>query len=98
MLLSKKEKEKIVVKLANEGKTTREIAKEVHISLKSIGQILNKVTGDDEAEKEQRLKDKSEYAQAFKMFKDGLPLADVAIELDIESQLLSVTMRTTLSL
>ena len=85
MLLSKKEKEKLVVKLANEGKTTREIAKEVHISLKSIGQILNKVTGDDEAEKEQRLKDKSEYAQAFKMFKDGLPLEDVAIELDVES-------------
>ena len=85
MLLSKKEKEKKVIELANEGKTTREIAKEVHISLKSIGQILNKVTGDDEAEKEQRLKDKSEYAQTFKMFKDGLPLEDVAIELDIES-------------
>jgi hypothetical protein len=62
-----------------------EVAKEVHISLKDIGRILNKVTGDDEAEKEQRLKDKSEYAQAFKMFKDGLPLEDVAIELDIET-------------
>src|SRR5215210_1046751 len=85
MLLSKKDKEKLVIKLANEDKTTREIAKEAHVSLKTIGQILNKVTGDDEAEKEQRLKDKSEYAQAFKMFKDGLPLADVAIELDIES-------------
>ena len=43
------------------------------------------MTGDDKSEKEQRLKDKSEYAQAFKMFKDGLPLEDVAIELDIES-------------
>ena len=57
MLLSKKDKEKKVVELANEGKTTREIAKEVHISLKDISRILNKVTGDDEAEKEQRLKD-----------------------------------------
>ena len=85
MLLSKKDKEKLVIKLANEGKTTREIAKELHISLKTIGQILNKATGDDEDEKEQRLKDKSEYAQAFKMFKDGLPLEDVAIELDIET-------------
>ncbi len=85
MLLSKKDKEKLVIKLANEGKTTRDIAKEAHVSLKTIGQILNKVTGDDEAEKEQRLKDKSEYARAFKMFKDGLPLEDVAIELDIES-------------
>src|SRR5215210_8237549 len=85
MLLSKKEKEKLVIKLANEGKTTREIAKEVRISLKTIGQILNKVTGDDEAEKEQRLKDKSDYARAFKMFQDGRRLTDVAIELDIES-------------
>ena len=85
MLLSKREKEKLVIKLSNEGKTTRDIAREVHVSLKTIGQILNKVTGDDEAEKEQRLKDKFEYAQAFKMFKDGLPLEDVAIGLDIES-------------
>ena len=85
MLLSKREKEKLVVKLANEGKTTREIAKEVHVSPKTIGQILNKVTGDEDDEKEQDLKTKSEYAQAFKMFKDGLPLEDVAIELDIES-------------
>ena len=85
MLLSKKDKEKLVIKLANEGKTTRDIAKEVHVSLKTIGQILNKATGDDEAEREQRRKDKSEYAQAFKMFKDGLPLEDVAIELDIET-------------
>ncbi len=85
MLLSKKEKEKRVIELAQKGKTTREIAKEVHISLKDISRILKKVTGDDEAEKEQRLKDKSEYAKAFKMFKDGLPLEDVAIELDIET-------------
>ncbi len=85
MLLSKKEKEKLVIKLANDGKTTREIARDAHLSLKTIGQILNKVTGDDEAERDQRLKDKSEYAQAFKMFKDGLPLEDAAIELDIES-------------
>ena len=51
MLFSKKEKEKLVIKLANEGKTTREIAKEAHVSLKTIGQILNKVTGDNEDEK-----------------------------------------------
>ena len=85
MLLSKNDKEKLVIKLANEGKTTREIASLAHVSLKTIGQILNKVTGDGEDEKKQDLKTKSEYAQAFKMFKDGLPLEDVVIELDIES-------------
>ncbi len=85
MILSKKEKEKLVIKLANEGKTTREIAKEVHVSLKTIQQILNKVTGDNEDEEKQRLESKSEYAKAFRMFKYGLPLEDVAIELDIET-------------
>ena len=45
MLQSKREKEKLVVKIAKEGKTTMEIAKEVRISLKIIGQILNKTPG-----------------------------------------------------
>jgi transposase len=43
LLLSRKEKEGLVIKLAREGKTTREIAKIVHISLKDIGEILRKV-------------------------------------------------------
>ena len=33
MLITRQEKEKLVIKLAEEGKTTRDIAKEVHISL-----------------------------------------------------------------
>ena len=48
MLISKKEKEKLVIQLAHEGKTTREIAKHVHISLRDIGTIIHKETGDDE--------------------------------------------------
>ncbi len=52
MLLSKKEKVKLVIKLANEGKTTRQIAQEAHVSLKTIGKILNKATGDDEGGRE----------------------------------------------
>jgi hypothetical protein len=75
----------MVIELAHQGKTTREIAKQVRISLKTIGQILKKVTGDDEDEVRQKLESKSEYAQAFKMFQDGRPLTDVAIELDIET-------------
>lgn len=74
-----------MIKLANEGKTTREIAKDVRISLRSIGQILNKVTGDDADEKDKKLESNSEYAQALQMFKEGKPLTDVAIELDIET-------------
>jgi transposase len=46
VLLSRKEKEALVIKLANEGKTIREIAKIVHMSLKDICKIINKETGD----------------------------------------------------
>ena len=96
-LLSRKEKEKIVIKLANEGKTTREIAKAVHISLKDIGKIIRKITGDDEspAEKEKEeekkqkwLKSLSYYAQAFVMFRDKKSLVDVAIEIDQEANII----------
>ena len=70
--------------------------KEVHISLKDIGKIIRKETGDDvnettekdnekDKEKQKRLKSLSPYAQAFQMFKNKLSLADVIIELDIET-------------
>ncbi len=98
LLLGRKGKEKQVIKLAEEGKTTREIAKDVHISLKDIGKIIRKETGDNnnegaekdtekekEKEKHKRLKSLSPYAQAFQMFKDKLSLVDVAIELDIDT-------------
>jgi predicted transcriptional regulator len=48
ILISRKEKGKIVIKLAEEGKTTREIAKEVHISLKDIDKIVRKATGNSQ--------------------------------------------------
>ena len=47
MLISRKEKEKLVIQFAHEGKTTREIAKQVRISLRDIGAIIRKETGDD---------------------------------------------------
>jgi|tagenome__1003787_1003787.scaffolds.fasta_scaffold17261717_2 transposase len=45
LLLSRKEKEQLVIKLAQEGKTTREIAKQVHVSLRIIGRIIHKESG-----------------------------------------------------
>src|SRR3954451_3972592 len=106
LLLSRKEKEKLVIQLAHEGKTTREIAKQVHISLRDIGTIIRKEIGDDkeendeflakekqkhddeqqkEKEKQERLKFLSPYARSFQMFKDRMPLEDVAIELDLDT-------------
>jgi hypothetical protein len=102
LLISRKEKEKLVIQLAHEGKTTREIAKQVHISLRDIGAIIHKETGDDkendellemekqkydeqQKEKEKQLKFLSPYARSFQMFKDRMPLEDVVIELDLDT-------------
>jgi transposase len=92
-LLSRKEKEKLVIKLANEGKTTREIAKIVHISLKDIGKIINRETGDAEGlskeeiekKKQKQLKSLSPYARAFQMFRENKTLSEVVIELDLDA-------------
>jgi len=78
----------------------QEIAKHVHISLRDIGTIIHKETGDDELattekqkvdelkkekEKQERLKYLSTYAKSFQMFKDRKPFEDVAIELDLDT-------------
>jgi hypothetical protein len=96
LFLSRKEKEKLVIQLAEEGKTTRDIAKIAHVSLLDIGKIIRKVTGDGEPsqqeiekeledEKQKKWKSLSPYAKAFQMFKDKRPLEDVAIEIDLKS-------------
>jgi transposase len=41
-ILTRRERERLVLELYNEGKTIREIAKEVRISFRDIGVILNK--------------------------------------------------------
>jgi transposase len=70
LLLSRTEKEKIVIELAQEGKTTREIAKAVHISLKDIGKIIRKITGEEEslAEKEKEVEKKQRRLKALSLF------------------------------
>jgi hypothetical protein len=92
LLLSRKQKEDLVIKLAKEGKTTREIAKLVHMSFKDICEIIRKVTGDDhnnsntkkiaEKEKENKL---SPCSKAFQLFRKKKPLSEVAITLDFDA-------------
>jgi hypothetical protein len=75
MLIGRKEKEKLVIQLAHEGKTTREIAKQVHISLRDIGIIVRKETGDDkndellerEKQKADELKKEKEKQERLKL-------------------------------
>ena len=59
LLVSRKEKEQLVIKLAQEGKTTREIAKQVHVSLRDIGKIQHKLTGDNDIFLKESNKNKS---------------------------------------
>jgi DNA-binding CsgD family transcriptional regulator len=88
LLLSRKEKVELVIKLAQEGKTTREIAKIVHMSLKDIGKILRKITGDEdpkiESERLRKQLSLSDYAKAFQMFMQNKSLPEIIVSLDID--------------
>ena len=46
MLLNRKEKERLVIKLTKEGKTTRDTVRETRISLQVIRKIIRKYRGD----------------------------------------------------
>lgn len=93
LLLTRKEKEELVIKLAKGGKTTREIAAIAHISLKDIGVIIKKFNGEEknaegnktEQEEKERLKKLSPYAQAFHLFKKKKRLTDIVITLDLDA-------------
>jgi DNA invertase Pin-like site-specific DNA recombinase len=56
---TKEEKERLVLDLYNQGKTIREIAKEVKMSFRDIGVILNKAV----EEKAEGLKEQHEEIQ-----------------------------------
>jgi len=47
-MINKFEKEALVIKLLNEGKTIKQIATEAHISFKDIGGISRKLRGETE--------------------------------------------------
>jgi transposase len=72
--LNKKEKEKLVVNLYENGSNYREIAKEARISLSSIKGILDKTNGEHSL---------SKTSQAYQMFSIGKSPMEVAIALDM---------------
>lgn len=84
MVLSRFEEEKRVKELYEEGKTIREIAKEVHMSFTDIAAIIRKVTGD--SSKDSRTKPAvSRETKALRLFSNGNSPVEVAIKLDISS-------------
>jgi intein-encoded DNA endonuclease-like protein len=64
-------KAEIVIKLAEEGKNTTEIAKVAHISPKDIGIIIRRHLGEEENETEYLNKALSMNSKAFRLFKEG---------------------------
>jgi hypothetical protein len=87
-ILTRQERERLVLNLYNQGKTIREIAKEARMSFRDIGLILNKTSED---KKTQRSKEQQEEvllnlslsAQAYKLFSDRKTPLEVAITLNL---------------
>jgi hypothetical protein len=73
---NRKEKEKLVVDLYNNGSNYREIAKEARVSLRDIKGILDKANG---------VQSISKSSQAYRMFSEGKSPTDVAIALDMRA-------------
>ena len=77
--MNREEKRELVVKLHQEGRTMREIAKEVHMSFGDIGSITRK----EDEDKEPKIMEESQESQALKLFRKGKNPVDVAITLDL---------------
>lgn len=75
--LTRKEKEKLVVELFNQGMTHQQIAKQAHVSLRDIGPILNK---------EGVHQCLSNSSQAYKLFHEGVSPINVAIILNLREK------------
>jgi hypothetical protein len=82
-VLNRRDKEQLVIKLHQEGKTIREIASAAHLSFTDIGSIIRRIDGkvDDGVD----LKNKSPETKALSLFANGKKPIDVAIELDLSS-------------
>ncbi|MDQ3838957.1 MAG: hypothetical protein M3297_06780, partial [Thermoproteota archaeon] len=83
-ILTKQERQRLVLELYNQAKTYREICKEARISPCDIRIILNKAVKEKaEGSKEQGQQQLSISAQAYKLFSDRKTPLQVAIELNL---------------
>jgi hypothetical protein len=86
--MSREEKEECVIRLYKENKSTREIAKLMHMSFGAIGTITKKVKLEADRERGQLeedddIKSKSKTTQAIKLFSELKSPVEVAIALDL---------------
>src|SRR5215208_5861651 len=81
-MLTRQEKERLVIDLYNQNKTYREIAKKVRICPRDIGAILKKASG--EREEKQDIKESiSPSTKAYRLFCKGKTPIEAAIALDL---------------
>jgi transposase len=83
-VLTRQEKERLVTDLYNQGKTIRDIAKELRMSFRDIGSILKKSGEKEEEEKEEKQPSLlSPSTQAYHLFSKSKTPLQVAIALDL---------------
>jgi hypothetical protein len=88
VILNRRDKEQLVVKLYQEGKSIRKIAQQAHLSFTDIGAIIRKIDGrdnNDGVEVNKDIKNKSKDTQALFLFSTGKKPIDVSIELDLSA-------------
>jgi hypothetical protein len=78
-MLTVKEKDELIVKLLEEGKTNKEILKEAHVSCSRITLIRKRLEGDS-SEPSGSIRN-----EAYKMYLSGKRPIDVAIELKLDN-------------
>ena len=82
--MNREEREEHVILLYKEGRTFKDIAKEMHMSFRDIGAIIKKAKLEAEHERGYTTDEelKSPEAKAFKLFSEGKSPIEVAIALD----------------
>jgi uncharacterized coiled-coil protein SlyX len=90
--MNRAEKEEYVIRLYQENKSRREIAKLMHMSFRDIGAIIKKVKSEADGERgpledtyDYDIKSKSKITQAIKLFSEFKSPIDVIIALDLSA-------------
>jgi DNA-binding CsgD family transcriptional regulator len=76
--MDRKQKEALIIVLAEKGKTYREIAKEAGVSPNTIKSVLNRAGLDEST---------SRHSRAFELFSEGKTPLEVAIKLNLEADI-----------
>jgi hypothetical protein len=82
-MLTRQEKEKLVIELYNQGMSIREVSKKARMSFRDIGAILKKASGEKEESQDKKQSLLSPSSQAYQLFSEGKTPIDVAISLDL---------------